>query len=116
MGGFRVAFSFAAAVALSGCGGQIIMGTGDAGAEPVTSVVGSSPGSEDAGTDGAYTGSNPGNPGGAFPECPGQQPEAGETCTTPNQGCAYVNIQNGSCVSWTCSASGAWYSSTPAGC
>ncbi|MGO8999911.1 MAG: hypothetical protein ACLQVI_41825 [Polyangiaceae bacterium] len=101
--------TLAALAMVTGCGGQIILAAPDSGAVPVTSVTGTS---EDAGTDGAPGTSN----GQPFPECPGTQPQAGYTCTTPNQGCAYVNVQTGACVSWTCDSTGHWVSSTPAGC
>jgi hypothetical protein len=95
---------------LSGCGGQIIASAEDGSAVPVTSVAPPSS-SEDGGT-GTGTGSSS-NP---FPECPGQQPKAGYACTTPNQGCAYVDITTKACQSWTCGSNHEWYSSTPAGC
>lgn len=94
------------------CGGQIILGAPDSGEVPVTSVVGAG---ENAG-DGGSSASNGGSSDSNFPVCPGQEPKAGYTCTTPNQGCAYVNLQQKTCESWTCSANHVWVSSTPAGC
>jgi hypothetical protein len=108
--------SLATLAAAGGCGGQIIMGASDGGAEPVTSVTGSGSSGEDASTDGApSTGSTGTSPGG-FPECPGQQPKAGYTCTTPNQGCVYKDLTAKTCVSWTCTSGHVWVNSTPAGC
>lgn len=98
-------------LALSACGGHIIEEAADGGTVPVTSVVSTS---DDAAADGgAGTGAGTGGP---FPVCPGAQPTPGMTCTTPNRGCAYVNVRTGTCVSFTCNSSGEWVTSTPAGC
>jgi hypothetical protein len=96
-------------LALSACGGHIIEEAADGDTVPVTSVASTS----DAGDDG---GTGTGGTGGPFPVCPGAQPMPGMTCTTPNRGCAYVNLGTGTCVSFTCNSSGEWVTSTPAGC
>jgi hypothetical protein len=110
------------------CGGHIILGAPDSGVPANTNVcasdndcVGGEPGSCQAGRcttpgeDGGSVSSSP-PPNGPFPECPGTKPETGSACSTPNQGCAYVDITAGTCESWTCDSKGEWESSTPAGC
>ncbi len=107
------------AVGLAACGGQIIVNPGDGGLVPVTSVVSGGQGSSSSGDAGAASSGENGSSGGSgtdFPECPATQPEPGFTCTTPNQGCAYVDLQAGTCASWTCSKDHVWVVSTPAGC
>jgi hypothetical protein len=98
-------------LALSACGGHIIEEAPDGDTVPVTSVVSTS---DEGGADGG-TGTGTGT-GAPFPVCPGTQPTPGMACTTPNRGCAYVDLRSGTCVSFTCSPSGEWVTSTPAGC
>ena len=94
---------------LPACGGHVILAAADSG-EP-SSGNGSSPSSDDGG---AGEPSSP--PGSPFPVCPGSQPKAGWSCPNANQGCAYVDLQAGTCVSWTCNSAHQWEPSTPAGC
>lgn len=96
-------------IALGACGGHVILGAGDGGASS-----GNGGGNPPGASDDAGAGQPP--PGTPFPVCPGTPPKTGWSCPTPNQGCAYVDVQAGTCESWTCNKSYEWQSSTPAGC
>jgi hypothetical protein len=110
---FAAFFLFAAPA----CGGRVILAAADSG-------PGS--GNEDPSDDGGLgdpSPSQPGSPGkpspppgSPFPICPGTQPKPGWACPTPNQGCAYVNVQEHTCASVTCGENYEWAVSTPAGC
>ncbi len=105
-----------AVVATFACGGRTLEG-------PSESVQGSSGGTgndspagdQDAASTQSASGSSGGKTGTPFPVCPNPAPDVGWSCSTPNQGCAYVDYDTGACVSFVCE-SGHWISSTPAGC
>ncbi len=117
-------------LALPGCGGQIILGLPDAGPSEGSGQNGSpcatdkdcagdEPGACVRGQCATQSAEDAGLPtpaNGPFPVCPGAKPRTGSSCPTPNQGCAYVDVTEGTCESWTCSDGYVWESSTPAGC
>ena len=99
-------------LAIPGCGGHLYYGFQDAGESSSTNTPSSN---EDGGTN-SSTPAPSGSTGSPFPICPGSAPLTGSACLNQNQGCAYVNVDDGTCASWTCSSSNVWVSSTPAGC
>jgi hypothetical protein len=107
------------ALSLAACGGRTLeMPTAGADGGAAAATGSDSAGSEDGGA--SSTGSSgsggSGSGNGYFPVCPNNAPQAGWSCETPNQGCAYVVLPSNDCVSFTCDASGHWVNSTPAGC
>lgn len=84
------------------CGGQVIYPPTDDGGG------GSSSGSSSS------TAADSGGDGGTdfFPVCPPDPPTPGTTCTTPHQGCRYVQI-GGGCEAYACD--GTWRNA-PEGC
>jgi hypothetical protein len=114
--------------ALAACGGRTLSDESEAGADPTKTETpaetpdGSTPApATSASASPNPTGSNPGSgndstPGDPFPVCPASAPNVGDACATQNQGCAYVDFDKGTCISFTCDSNGRWQSSTPAGC
>jgi hypothetical protein len=91
----------AVAFAYAGCGGRVSGDPPDSGAGPMT------------GSDAAAGDAPPGHRDMPFGVCPAEQPQIGDACTSPNQGCVY--IANGSCVAFVCDATSRW-ASTSGGC
>jgi hypothetical protein len=107
-------FTAVAALATVACGGRTL--EGPSGSGQGTTGSNDPPGDDqDAASSESSSSSGGGKTGTPFPVCPNPAPDVGWSCSTPNQGCAYVDYETGACVSFVCS-NGHWVSSTPAGC
>jgi hypothetical protein len=84
--------------------------TADGGATPSSGDDSTGTGSGSGSGSGASSGGDP------FPVCPDVAPSAGAACPNKGQGCAFVDFDTGTCVSFTCDSNGHWQTSTPAGC
>jgi hypothetical protein len=100
-----------AVLATFACGGRTLEVPSESGQGP----TGNTGSDQDAASSESASGSSGGKTGTPFPVCPNPAPDVGWSCSTPNQGCAYVDYETGACVSFVCS-NGHWISSTPAGC
>jgi hypothetical protein len=102
-------------LAIPACGGHLYYGLQDGGESSSSSSSNTPSSNEDGGTSSSNPAPSP-STGSPFPVCPGSAPLTGSACLNQNQGCAYVNVDEGTCASWTCSSSNVWVSSTPEGC
>ena len=115
----RLLLPLLSALVVLACGGRTLEGPSGSGGSSSGTGNDSSSNDQDAASEqsasGGSSGSSGGKTGTPFPVCPNPAPDVGWSCSTPNQGCAYVDYDTGTCISFVCE-SGHWISSTPAGC